>query len=968
MDPSLEAARDDESKLRNANGFLEIHSELFGAQPEDMSVDHDYATDSGSSSATQHDGDCENFGKHLENSAASRPSKKYRIRYHAYRDYRNSTRKSLRIPSQAESLKLDLNAISGKLISNAEDTLRRKKLLKSHVDNVDAQKDTFIDFSVLNYEEIGYLHKSGYEHADVELWAKILLGEDILEAACKVHDMTVASGKNDQASEIKVAPLPSFVLMSLLRRDSLSASEFRVLLITVWHHLSGIMHRRRRLVQAKERSLVASAALLDSLVFEFFQQLLTRARELLPEAIVNIAALLNTYLSWFSVRENYPPGFDSTSAEKSRLTFLYNRAIVLLSHPTSINPMKSSAILERAQFDTLASMVQRHPPIGLNREGWRGVIAVMLRRPKSEQDRRWAELKSAAWPPFIKPRTGLDEDLTPEDGASRAKTALRRMFEAGYSPSKWEDVATILSGWDTDQSPTIQTRSIHRVRSETTTAEVWAARVTATRTVLEAWACFLSCEEENGQVPQKVYEAMLEKLIYDEIRQRSEGDEESSNMSIPAKALPGDGKEVQAEPISPVDAVYISSKPPSAEGLFDRMLADGIEPLGQLLAMLLNSTSSLAMGVKVMQSCVKAYNGIVPKLLSVDLLSKEEFELSGAQPYILSSVIGFLCKPWSEEDLRALNGCGGTTSVVSSWQRGASRPLLHASRLMEILKPQYRPCWNHLLSTLSIDSLDHSSEGSTTVESGSCNAILAAVTARGVIARMRTLPLELDFAGFYHLCVCLENAAIGARTLLGNKGVTKSDACINTLWNANETTASLWPVRLDKRLQGSKEHHILDEGRSILSSGSQYLRKTFQDLVRTASKDVPSALPVDGVPPLPRLLAIPRPAHLHAYVRALGLLGDHEGILSLAKWMRAYNEELNASASEEFGGQRRMRNALIAMRLFLERPSADPTLKYRSIYLLRADGDLVELVAREINAVREWRPWPSLKEVEAYCK
>ena len=969
LDRSLHAARDDEFKLRNANGALEIGSELLGAQPKNTRVGHDGATDSSSSSVTQGDGDCENFGELLENSADSGPSKKTRIRYYSYKDYRNCSWKSLRVPSQAESLKLDLNNITAKLINHAQETARSKKPLKSHVDNVDAhKKEPSLDLSVLNYVEISYLRKSGYTRADVELWAQILLEKDTLEAARKFRNRTVTSAKDDQASESNDAPLPSFVLLSLLRRDSLSASEFQVLLITVWHHLSEKMYHRRWLVEVGKRSLVASAALLDALVFEFFEQLLPRARQLLPEAIVNIAAVLYTYLSWFSVRENYPPGFDPTPAERSRLTFLFNRAISLLSNPTDIDPMKSSAILERAQFDILASMVQRRPRIELSLEGWRGVVAVMLRRPKSEQDRRWAELKSAAWPPFMEPRTGLDEDLTPDDGASRAKTALKKMLEAGYSPSKWEDVATILSGWDTDQSPTIQTRSIQHVRSDTRTSEVWAARVTATRTVLEAWACFLSCEEEYGQVTQMVYEAMLEKLIYDDIRQRSEGDEESSNTSIPNMPLPGDGKEVRAEPISPADAVYTSRKPPSAESLFHRMLADGIEPREQLLAMLLNSASSLAMGVKLMQSCVKAYNGIVPKLLSIDLLSKEDFELSGVQPYILSSVIGLLCKPWSEEDLKALQGYGGTTSVVSSWQTGASRPLLHASRLMEILKPQYRPCWNHLLSNLANDSLEHSSEDLPMTVSDSRKAILAATTARGVIARMRTLPLELDFLGFYHLCVCLEKAAIGARTLLGNEGVTKSDARINALWSANETNASLWSQPLDDGLQSSKEHHILDEGRSILSSGSQYLRKTFQDLVGTTSKDVPFALPVDGVPPIARLLAIPRPAHLHAYVRALGLLGDHEGILSLAQWMRVYSEELNASASEEFGGRRRMRNVLIAMRLFLERPATDPNLKYSSIYLLRADGDLVELVAREINAVEEWGSWPTFKELKAYCK
>lgn len=788
-----------------------------------------------------------------------------------------------------------------------------------------------IDLSVLSPEEQAFLAHHGYSHADVMLWASIQMEKDPYVAARKVYEKAVLEPNGAPRCQQNTKPIPSFVLIRLLKRKWLPTNAFRLLLVSVWHYLHRLMCYRREALYSDNQSPEVVSAQTAELVFRLFAGLLAQARHILPEAIVNVAALFYTYVSWFSNKENYPPGLTPNPTQSRRLTLLYNRAVALLSKPTSLDPVKSSAFLERAQFDVLASMVKHRPLIELNHDGWRGVTSVLLRRPKSARDKKWAELKSLSWPPFMEPRIGFDEELTPEDGASKAKEALKRMHEAGYRSANWENIASISSGWDTDHSPTIQERTILISQSgvQPSNAEVWAARVRTTRTLHEAWACFLSCEEETLHLSMPVYEAMFEKIIYEDIRRKSESMDDSSRRSdMSVEGLPGDGMEMSPPPLSPTDAVNPQRPPPSFESFFAQMLTDGIEPRSRLLALLLNHAPSFSVGLKVMQSCTRPYQGRMPKLLSTSLDDIPFFKPDFVEPYVLASVVKLLSRPLSEADLESLRSYESEDSAISSWRSGESRPILHATRLVEALGPhlEYRPCWNHLLSALAnlplTTIIPDSSEK--TSRHTHLNRIHAAVMAQGIISRMRAKRLELDFTGFYYVCVCMQKAAIASRALLNG------------------------------------------EEKRFFVNGSQYLRKTFQELVGTASKEVSAHLPVDNVPPIPKLLATPKPAQLHAYIRALGLFGDNEGILSLAQWMRTHHWELNKSAAEELGGSRRMRRVFVAMRLLLEQPNRDPVLRMISTTFPAANIELIELVAREVAGVDEWGGWPTLQEVEQY--
>jgi hypothetical protein len=60
---------------------------------------------------------------------------------------------------------------------------------------------------------------------------------------------------------------------------------------------------------------------------------------------------------------------------------LYNRALSLLSIPSSLHPFHSSAYHQRAQFNLLRRMTEFEPALTINREGYRAITAA---RPRED--------------------------------------------------------------------------------------------------------------------------------------------------------------------------------------------------------------------------------------------------------------------------------------------------------------------------------------------------------------------------------------------------------------------------------------------------------------------------------------------------------------------------------------------------------------------------------------------------------
>jgi hypothetical protein len=85
--------------------------------------------------------------------------------------------------------------------------------------------------------------------------------------------------------------------------------------------------------------------------------------------------------------------------------------------------------------------------------------------------------------------------------------------------------------------------------------------------------------------------------------------------------------------------------------------------------------------------------------------------------------------------------------------------------------------------------------------------------------------------------------------------------------------------------------------------------------------------------------------HLHAYVRAVGLVSDYEAIIRVVEFMRQHQVHLNEGASQSRNGPLMIERTLIAVRIF-------------------TSGTEYETLAETV--VSEFASWPSEADVHAY--
>ena len=128
---------------------------------------------------------------------------------------------------------------------------------------------------------------------------------------------------------------------------------------------------------------------------------------------------------------------------------------------------------------------------------------------------------------------------------------------------------------------------------------------------------------------------------------------------------------------------------------------------------------------------------------------------------------------------------------------------------------------------------------------------------------------------------------------------------------------------------------------------------------------------------LPKLLQVPGPAELHAFIRVLGFRRDYNGILDLIEWMSLFADDINALANEQRNGRTMMRRCLTAVRVFLERSwmqlrdsGSEPWTAEYSGTVVEAAPASVEVISAVHEIILEnkyWGGWPSDEEVEEYC-
>lgn len=425
-----------------------------------------------------------------------------------------------------------------------------------------------------------------------------------------------------------IAPMPSFVLLQLLRADS---SGFTAASLTF-------------LVDHLFEAVAPWAADRSESIIVMALRLIRHARVVSPALLESIT---DVTLRLMDVR--FHAGLDRN--EQALRTAWCNTLMSMLAVPATLEPMRSMIFQQRSQLSVLRYMQSAHPSISLDREGYRGMMRVQLAHRKTPQEREWAKTKVLSWPPWQeRHQMGGRSTNELEGKVSRVMKVVNHMTDEGYDTRQYDLAAQILAGWDTDKSPTIQTRvssmrlplkeawqpGAHHVKADTSPS-IWTARVLATRTLREAWMCF--CDYTKTVPTERrsidVYHAMFEKL------------HASTRAYDDPGPLPGDGRENFPDSNLSRDLVYIPTPVPTRRDLFDQLKADGLSTTSRLLASLLRNASNVTQ-VKHYLTHSHLPQAVVEALVDSGKLDEEtQHSLIDSIPsHLLSSIIYAFVQPY----------------------------------------------------------------------------------------------------------------------------------------------------------------------------------------------------------------------------------------------------------------------------------------------------------------------------------
>ena len=863
------------------------------------------------------------------------------------------------------------------------------------------------------------LKKNGWDVTDLMDWAWILTGKNAERAAARLA--YIGRLGMHAAGEHKM--VAQFVYIFLLRRNTINAPALKTLLTYSWDYMGWLSQRKAGIDGEKksdENGTRGESAQLPGMEEYIFMliiiRLLRSARKVMPSACESIVALLCRYLDSSQNPRKPPKDEEALQNRSAALTFMYNSALTLVAHPASIHPFRSATGQQRAQFMILRRMTQYDPPLIVDRRGYRAVTRMQLMHKKTSREREWALLKAQSWPPWKENRLGIDADIGPEDGISQAKGVLNQAREAGYATDDWDDTAAILAGWDTDESPTIQTRAIlndtamkadHRA-----TSMMWWARIKATRTLPEAWAAFLSYEDSGTKQHAIVYHAMFEKLFYNAKRASAQSDKGETGTwdARDGEVLPGDGPEVYPAPTSPHHATYVRNPPPSIDEFFEKMIDQGIKPKaqGSLLIMLLQNAPSLAAGVRFVQA------SNLPATHTTALLIRPDNALKELKPgnllkqipaRLFAAFIELLTRFAWGRPVSVYEAGSGKVNVSRSKslddEEDSQRPLdswKPASQAIWLVldrQPRERAPWYSVLAALA------SSRVITPLVSYSENSSYSAIanwrTSSWLLKCMDDLDISLDLAAMKILCTGLEKAIFEAEYVVHQKmgrenvrhipradlesvldeGLLLVKNLFKDIVRSEGMQQDIPQSVLDNQDQFDPSLDTYSEPPGATASNNDDIGHSDEGLEDGNGQFMPP--PDNYLPPaclIPKLLEVPDSAQLHSIIRILGLRRDYQGLLDLIEWMALYSDEIRAVTEEQQNGARMMRRCMIAIRTFLERSwlyyqeagSEQAQLNEMTGELEPAPLEIWQTIHDAINEKQHWGGWPTDAEVERYCR
>ncbi|KAI2835375.1 hypothetical protein CBS147343_5516 [Aspergillus niger] len=856
--------------------------------------------------------------------------------------------------------------------------------------------------SVFSEDNLNYLAARQYSAADVVAWAWVLKSSTPYEAILRV---LLLEADRSSSPDCSIKMVPPFIPLLLLRQ-SLDAKAFRLLLVYSLHLLGGralptpgmAMEAMTDDVELVQQDVLAKPLIEPNMCVTYVIRLLHHARELWPQAQLTIARAFAFYLD--SLESEGKGWTVATERINQFMADKFNTVLRILSLPCRHNPFTSASLQQQAQFELLRAMARHQPALPVTRRGYQGIVAVQIAHKKTLAERQSAELKAPSWPPWKEDKIGFDVKRGVEGMKSRAMRVLSQMKEAGYSQSRWEEVSSILAGWDTDKSPTIQTRSLVP-RPETVQGPsgdpkhhaIWVARIRATRTVREAWACFLSYRDQGLPPRGAIYAAMAEKLIFRQKRARN-------NSHQSSQALPGDGKEVFAEPSSVRDWIYVSTEPPTLDDFLREMLSQGIRPRGRFLALLLRNAPTFGSGLDYLR-CSDLTKEQLEDLCTVSgqgwgEQAQANKTLNSFPDYLISSFVAFLCNfstvghhstahcESSVGDMfpillgrHSTNPSYSTTLFAYSEELKTSEDLrhpkilAHALSLLQAQQSRSPQAWIPVMSALARDRV-----GSTSHRLGRhARLVLSWYEVLELTAWMAKRQIEPSLEAFQVLCYSFSRVVVA--------GIKEPDAVEEGLVIVSE---------LARRGRLTGMNHASTRFEDMVQSGLNILKSRFDELVlldpKTSSLFERSRSSIQHATAsqvtVPSLVHVPSPAVLHSFVRALGLAEDTDGLLSLLRWMRQYETTLKEKYDENLNGEKMMRRIIVAVRMFLEgywgrSPQAfrewEPSMEHTHDVHMHNDSEADSATFSDaslqeaydiITTSQVWGSWPSDEEVLDY--
>jgi hypothetical protein len=761
------------------------------------------------------------------------------------------------------------------------------------------------------------LQEKGYQVEDVVIWSWIVTSKSADQATKRLFAISTKLSKAGRT------PVPLFIYLLILRSRNVSAASLKLVMNMLWARTPdfGVHHQPfSHQIQVPEQSAVI-----------LIVRLIRHARKVWPESFGEIVSLM-TQLIGYSHKDALP----MKSERAQRLCHIYNRVLALLALPASAHPFRAVALQQRAQFRLLRKMNQFEPKLPVTREGFRALAKVQIAHKKTDMERRWARFKALSWPPWKENKLGLDAESGSAGSVSRAIDVLSRMGESGYNSLSWEKQARVLAGWDTDRSPTIQRRKLlgraPLMRSITSLDdglsadsdrehEIWAARISATRTVKEAWACFCSFEKEcanNGlevsrQTPGRLapWHAMFERLLY-------------ATRDIPGDHVdPGDGKETYPEPTSPHDFLYVPTEPPSVGELYNKMIVKGLKPAGRLLADLIDHAPTISQGLKYISQ------GMLTEIKKDVLLNAEKYHpayirrtLSSIPDFLLAAFVRLLTRARYRE-LELYPPTSG--SSMSIHQSGLPRkirvaPYVYATQLITISATPYLPAWHALFA--------------------------------GLLRQLRNSKFKKDAQHEHVYRIWLSTQDL--LQAMASASTIADVPCLQAIYQISEEAMICSPHLASAPGRGTTA--------DITDRATLIVKRLFHNIV-IGYQDPRSSmwLPTD---PEASLLTVPSPANLPGLVRVLGIAGDSEDILCLLRWMSRFATELESVSKEVSNGERMLRRTLITMRVFLERSWTEHDSRSATL----VSQSLVDEARQLVQQHARWGGWPTDGEVEDYMK